>query len=130
MPHMILGLPDFVVVQSLPEADPDVQQSQAAAQTAEEAAGDEGAKVGKHEQERVVSPFRRPRQNDKQHSSDRADQDKQKDGDPVQPELKPSVFLAEGKPRIKDRGVSSGRLRWAGRGRIVSLVFAGIGLGH
>jgi predicted lipid-binding transport protein (Tim44 family) len=130
MQHIILGLLVFVVVKSLPEADPDVQQSQAAAKTAEEAAGDEGAKVGKHEQQRVVSPFRRPGQDDKQYSSDGTDQDKQKDGNTVQPELKSSVFLAEGKRRIEDRGVSSGSLPWAGRGRIGSPVFAGIGLGH
>src|ERR1700674_515831 len=93
MQHIIWGLLVFVVVKSLPEADPDVQQSQAAAKTTEEATGDEGAEVGKHEQQRVVSPFRGPRQDDKQHSSDRTDQDKQKDGNTVQPELNASVFL-------------------------------------
>src|SRR5580693_3901118 len=36
----------FVVVEGFPEADPDIEQSQAAAQAAKKAGGDEGTKPG------------------------------------------------------------------------------------
>ena len=54
------GLLLFVVVQRLPEADPDIEQAQAAADAAEEAVGDDAAQAGKREQQVVVGPLRGP----------------------------------------------------------------------
>ena len=58
-----MGLVVFVVVQGFPEADPDVEQSQAAAQSAKESGGDKSSKPGEQEQKIVVCPFGRPGQN-------------------------------------------------------------------
>jgi hypothetical protein len=77
----------FVVVQCLPESDPDVQQAQPAADTAEEPVCNNRTQGRKREQQVVVSPLRRPRKNDQQNPRHRADQYKQKDRDAVHPEL-------------------------------------------
>jgi hypothetical protein len=75
----------FVVVQRLPKADPDIQQSEAAAQAAEKAICDQGAETGVGEQQVIVGPFGRPRQDDEQNAGYGADQNKEEDGDPVKP---------------------------------------------
>src|ERR1700693_1908912 len=72
----LLGL---VVVQRFPEADPDIEQSQAAAQSTEEASRDEGTKPGKREQQIVVGPLGGPGQDHEQHAGDRANQHEKKD---------------------------------------------------
>ena len=48
----------LVVVERLPETDPDVEQAQAAAQTTEEAIGHYRAKHRKRQRQVVVSPLR------------------------------------------------------------------------
>jgi len=63
----------FVVVERLPEADPDIEQSQAAAETSEEPVIHHGAQAGIREQEVVVGPLRRPGEDDEQHSRHGAD---------------------------------------------------------
>src|SRR5260370_37035429 len=77
----------LVVVERLPETDPDIEQAQAAAQASEEAVGNHGAESGKREQQVVVGPLRGPGKNDEQHSSHSTDQAKKKDGDAMHPDL-------------------------------------------
>src|SRR5260370_24112888 len=81
----------FVVVQRLPKADPDIQQSEAAAQAAEKAVCDQIAKTGIGEQQVVVGPFGRPGQNHEQNTGDRAHQDKEQHADPVNPHWYPAL---------------------------------------
>ena len=66
----------FVVVEGLPETDPDIEQAQTAADATEEAVGNDSAKRRKREQQVVVSPLGSPRQNDEQDSGDGTDQNK------------------------------------------------------
>jgi len=75
----------FVVVQRLPKADPDIQQSEAAAQATEKAICDQSAETGVGEQQIVIGPFGRPRQNDEQNTGHGAYQDKEEDRGPVKP---------------------------------------------
>jgi hypothetical protein len=77
----------FVVVERLPEADPDIEQSKAAAETSEEPVIHHRAQAGIREQEVVVSPLRRPREDDEQYASHCTNQDKEKDRNAVHPEL-------------------------------------------
>ena len=77
----------LVVVECLPETDPDVEQSQPAAETAEKSVSYDGAQCREGKQQVVVRPLGRPGQNDQQHPCHGADQDKQKDGRPVHPQL-------------------------------------------
>lgn len=63
----------FVVVKRLPEANPDVEQAQAAADAAKKTVGNDAAKSGKREQEIVVSPLGCPGQDDEQHPGYGAD---------------------------------------------------------
>jgi hypothetical protein len=77
----------FVVVESFPEADPDIEQSQAAAQSTKKSGGDENAQPGIGEKKIIIRPLGRPRQNYEQHACHRADQYEKKDGGAVQPQL-------------------------------------------
>jgi hypothetical protein len=84
----------FVVVERLPETDPDIEQAQAAAQAAEEAVGDHITEGRKREQQIVVGPLRSPRKNDQQDSRHRTDQDEKKDGGAMHPDLQEAVSRA------------------------------------
>ena len=77
----------LVVVESLPEADPDVEHSQTGADAPEESAGNERPQAGEGEEQVIVGPFRRPGENDQQNPGNRADQYEEQDGTAVQPEL-------------------------------------------
>jgi hypothetical protein len=57
----------FVVVEGLPETNPDVEQAQAAADAAEKSVVYDGAERRERKQEIVVGPLRGPRKNDEQH---------------------------------------------------------------
>src|ERR1700726_2781564 len=81
----------FVVVEGFPKADPDVEQTQAPAQSTKEAGRNEGTKPGKREQQIVVGPLGGPGQDHEQHPGDRADQNEKKDGGAVHPELQTAV---------------------------------------
>ena|ERR1700722_13837235 len=121
----------FLVVERLPEADPNVEQSQAAAQSAEEAGRDKGTKPWKRKQKVIVSPLRGPREDHEQDTGDRANQHEEKDRRAVQPELH-GALDGNGNHRLRienpyDSFAWPGR-RWAGR------VWAGLdgqlGIGH
>ena len=73
---------------SFPESDPDIKQSQAAAQAAHKTVGDECAKSGRAEQKMVVGPLRPPGQDDQKNPYRGAEKNEQQYQDPVQPELK------------------------------------------
>jgi len=105
----------FVVVEGFPEADPDVEQSQAAAQTAKEAGGDEGTEPGKREQKIIVGPLGGPGQDHEQDTGDGADQHKKEDGGTVQPELHTTVGQEDWGWRrwVEERGAG---VRLSGRG--------------
>ena len=82
-------MPFFVVeVNCFPESDPDIKQSQAAAQAAHKTVGDECAKSGRAEQKMVVGPLRPPGQDDQKNPYRGAEKNEQQYQDPVQPELK------------------------------------------
>src|SRR3954447_9330416 len=66
----------FVIVQRLPETDPDIEQTQAAAQAPEKTVVHNRAQGGKRQQQVVVGPLRCPRQNNQEHSGHGTDQDK------------------------------------------------------
>ena len=63
----------LVVVKGLPEADPYIQQSQAAAEASEEPMGKDGTQARVRKQQVVVGPLWRPGQNNEQHPSHGAD---------------------------------------------------------
>ena len=84
----------IVIVEGFPEADPDVEQTQAATQAAKKTGRDQSAKPGISEQKIVVGPLGRPGQNQEQHAGNGANEDKKKDGSAMQPELQPGVGLS------------------------------------
>ena len=63
----------IVIVEGFPEADPDVEQPQAAAQPAKKTGGDESTQPGIGEKKIIVGPLRRPGQDQKQDAGDGAD---------------------------------------------------------
>src|SRR5215467_6900791 len=77
----------LVIMQRLPETDPDVEQTQAAAKPTKEAAGHDRTKARERQQKVVIGPLRSPGKDDEQHPSHRANQDKQENGNTVLPEL-------------------------------------------
>ena len=79
--------PVLVVVYGFPEADPDVENSQSAAQAAEKSAGDCGPQVGETLEKIVVGPFRPPGQQDQQDTGSCADKDEGQNRDAVQPQV-------------------------------------------
>jgi hypothetical protein len=72
-------------VNGFPEADPDIQQAQAAAQTPEESAGNYGAQIGPPEKELIVCPFRPPGQNQEQNSHRRTEKHQQQHSQAMEP---------------------------------------------
>ena len=114
-----LALLVFVVVEGFPEADPDVEQSQAAAQPTEEAGRDESTKPGKRQQKIIVGPLGGPGQDHEQHAGDRANQHEKEDGGAVQPELHTGVD-GSGNDGLRvedpDDGFARPGRRLAGRG--------------
>src|ERR1700678_2954335 len=77
----------IVIVKGFPEADPNIEQTEAAAQAAKKTGGDHDTKPGIGKQKRVVGPLRGPWQNQKQDSGDGADQHEKKNRAAMQPEL-------------------------------------------
>jgi len=88
LPQKLLTI---VIVKGFPEADPNIEQTQAAAQAAKESGWDQGTKPGIGKQKIVVGPLRGPGQNHEQDSGDGADEDEQEDRGAMQPELQPGV---------------------------------------
>lgn len=76
-----------VVMQSFPEADPDVEQSQAAAQSSKKSGGDDGTQPRERQKKIIVGPLRHPGQNYEQNSSHGADQHEKKHRGTMQPRL-------------------------------------------
>jgi hypothetical protein len=120
----------FVVVEGFPEADPDVEQSQAAAQAAKEAGGDQGTKPGKREQQIVVGPLRGPGQDHEEDAGDSADQDEKENGSAVQPKLQRTVRPGRHarRWRVQERGAGFGRWRRGLRRR--GIADGRVGFGH
>ena len=78
----------LVVVKGLPESYPDVEQAEPTTDTAKKTMGHYDLQCRIRKQQSVICPFWSPGQNDQQHSCDRTDQYKQKNGDAMHPELK------------------------------------------
>jgi len=78
-------LSGLVIVQRLPEANPDIEQAEAAANAAKETVIHHAAERRERHQEIIVSPSGSPGQNDEQYTGDRANQHKKEDGDAMQP---------------------------------------------
>jgi hypothetical protein len=57
-----------MIMNGLPESQPEIQNTQSAGQAAHEAAGNEIAQAGPSQQKRVISPPGGPGQNDQQHA--------------------------------------------------------------
>jgi hypothetical protein len=104
IPWHLLG---FVVVQRLPKTDPDVEQSEAAADATKESVRDHRAELGIREQEIVIGPFGCPGQDDQKDARDGADQYKKKNRGAMEPELNAAIFLSR-QGWIEKRGLSRG----------------------
>ena len=87
-PAFYIREPVFVIVDRFGEADPDVEQTQSAAQPAKKTVGHDGAQIGITQQEGVVGPLRGPGQNDQQHARGRTDKYEQQDQQTVNPDLR------------------------------------------
>src|ERR1700693_572253 len=83
----------LVVVERLPETNPNIEQSQTAAEATEETIGHHGAESGKRKQQIVISPFRGPRKNDEQPARHRTDQNKKKHRNAMHPDLHRAMRL-------------------------------------
>ena len=77
----------IVVVEGFPEADPDVEQTQAAAQPAKKPGRNQSTKPGIGKQNIVVGPLRGPGEDQEQNSGDSADEHEKEDGSAMEPEL-------------------------------------------
>jgi len=104
----------IVIVKGFPETYPNIEQTQAAAQAAKEASGDERAKPGKREQKIIVGPLRGPGQDHEQDAGDGTNQYEKEYGSPVQPELQATAGLRCG---VRGRRVEEGCGGLAMRGR-------------
>ena len=74
-----------MVVQGFPKTEPDIQDSQSAAQAPDKPIADERSQSGKKQQQAVVGPLRSPRHNNQQHSYAGADEHEHKHGDAMKP---------------------------------------------
>jgi len=75
-------------VNCFPKSDPDIEQSQAAAQAANKTVGNKGPQSGRTEQKVVVRPFRPPGQDQEKNSHGGANKYQQQNQNAVQPKLK------------------------------------------
>src|ERR1700735_5753309 len=85
-----------VIMEGCPEAKPDVEQTQAAAQATKKTGGDQGTEPGKGKEKIIVCPFGGPGQDQEQDAGNGADQHKKKDGGAVQPELRATLDVRHG----------------------------------
>src|SRR5580704_8734191 len=77
----------LVVVERLPETNPNIEQAQAAAKATEKTVGDHGTQSGEREQEVIIGPLRSPRKNDEQDTSNGTHQNKKKNRGAMHPDL-------------------------------------------
>lgn len=126
----------LVIMQRFPEANPDVEQPKAGADTPKEAARNQGAEGGERQQEVVVGPLGSPRKDDQENARHGADQHEKKNRNAVHPELDVVWFRI----RLGRRGrfgraclrIESVVPTLPARGSILSLGLAGngCGIGH
>src|SRR3989442_13164293 len=95
----------LVVVDRFPKSNPNIEQPQAAAQTADKTVCHERSQSRISKQQVVVSPFRPPGQDDQKHSSDRAEKYKHHYDDPMKPEVGAAMAVCYG---VLWRGVVAG----------------------
>src|SRR6202041_2981116 len=106
-------------MEGFPEANPDVEQTQAAAQAAKKTGGDQGTKPGKGKEKIIVCPFGGPGQDQEQDAGNGADQHEKKDGGAVQPELRATLDVRVGismRPFENPRAVIGQNRDWGGVG--------------
>ncbi len=84
----------FVIVDSFPESDPDVEHAKAAAQAANEVIGNEGSQGWPAQEQAIVGPLRPPGHDNEQDAHYGADENQQQYPDAVKPELRPRVRLS------------------------------------
>ena len=75
----------FVVVERLPETNPDIEQAQAAAQPPDKTVGNECPQAGPAQEQSVVRPFRPPGQDEQQHAHGRTKKHQDQDSYTMQP---------------------------------------------
>ena len=101
-----------MIVKRFPKTDPDIEQAEAAAKSAEKAAGHGIAQPGELEQDVVVGPLGRPRKDNEQNPGNRADQNEEENGSAVQPELQALMGgFRVNRGRFEKCGA---RVRWRG----------------
>jgi hypothetical protein len=106
-------------MEGFPEADPDVEQTQTAAQATKKSGGDQSSKPGIGKQKVVVGPLGSPRQNQQQNPGHGTNQHEKEDGRAMQPKLHAAVRLRRqaGRWRV-EQGRAGVSLRCCGlRGR-------------
>jgi len=91
--HTTVKLLVIVIVEGFPEADPDVEQTQAGTQAAKKTGGDQGTKPGIGQQKIIVGPLGGPGQDHEQDAGDGANQHEKENGGAVQQELYAGVRL-------------------------------------
>src|SRR5712692_5809424 len=101
-PHLL------VVVDRFPESNPDVEYSQAAAQTPDKTVCHECPQSRTSKQQVVVSPFRSPRQDDEKHSGDRAEKYEHQYDDAMKPQLSAGITICWGIRRGLQCGCGTG----------------------
>ena len=77
----------LMIVNSFPESQPQVQNTQPAGETPDESAGNEIAKIGRGQQERIIGPARGPGKYDQQHPKRGAQGDEQQRPEPKKPQF-------------------------------------------
>jgi hypothetical protein len=73
----------FVVMEGFPEADPDIEYSQAAAYATKKTGGDKGTKPGIGEKKIIIGPLRGPRQDHEQDAGNGANEYEEENRGPV-----------------------------------------------
>src|SRR5580692_12954549 len=89
----------LVVVNRFREPNPDVEDSQTAADSPNKAIRNERPQCGVCHQKMVVRPLWPPGKNDQKNAHDGADQAERQHGNPMQPKLDPHVTISFGMPR-------------------------------
>jgi hypothetical protein len=75
----------LMIVNSFPESQPQIQNTQSAGQTPHEAAGNEVAQPWPGQKKRIIGPARRPRKNNQQHAKRGAQGDEQQRAEAKKP---------------------------------------------